>query len=173
MNTDYKTEALGILLNEDCVLKRFYPLIPHKDKMISVFLQMGARRKSEIASLSDEELENASLTDPALRRLFRAFLNLYDPNPKKVRDIEHASLSMEQDAAFRELMLLPGVKTIRATLYYKAGFRELSDIASASPDEIIKRTKRVIEDENLPMSAPFMKEVKTHIAVAKAFTSNT
>ncbi len=34
MNTDYPVEAMAILLNEDCILKRFVPLIQYKQGFI-------------------------------------------------------------------------------------------------------------------------------------------
>lgn len=70
----------------------------------------------------------------------------------------------------RELYQLPGVKSTRATLYFKAGFRSLADIAVSTPQEIIAKTESVIRQENLGLKAPLLKEVKTHIAVARAFT---
>ncbi len=63
------------------------------------------------------------------------------------------------------------MRTTRATLYFKAGFRTLKDIASASPEEMIEKTSKAIKEVNLSMVPPLMKEVKTHIAVSKAFTS--
>lgn len=46
----------------------------------------------------------------------------------------------------------------------------MDDIASASPQEIIAKTENIIRKENLSLKVPLMKEVKTHIAVARAFT---
>lgn len=34
MNSDYKVEAIDILLNEDCILQRYVPLVPYKHKII-------------------------------------------------------------------------------------------------------------------------------------------
>ncbi len=171
MNTDYSIGAIEILLNEDCVLKRFYPLIPYKDTIIKTFNEMGFQRKSEIMKLSDEDLMCVFSSQPELSGLFRAFLKLYDTDAKKMREIDRAALPSEADAAFRQFFLLPGVRTTRATLYFKAGFRTLEDIASSSPEEMIEKTAKAIKAENLSMVPPLMKEVKTHIAVSKAFTS--
>ena len=65
---------------------------------------------------------------------------------------------------------LPGVKSTRAMLYFKAGFHSLLDIALSSPQEIIAKTENVIRKENLSLKVPLLKEVKTHVAVARAFT---
>lgn len=55
-------------------------------------------------------------------------------------------------------------------LYYKAGYCTLVDIANASPESIITKTENVISEGNLDLKVPLLREVKTHIAVARAFT---
>jgi len=88
-----------------------------------------------------------------------------------LREIPAVCKTDEEIQSFRELYQLPGVKSTRATLYFKAGFPRLADIASSSPEEIIAKTENVIRNENLSLKVPLLKEVKTHIAVAKAFTN--
>ena len=53
---------------------------------------------------------------------------------------------------------------------YKAGLCSLETIAQSSVQEIIAKTESVIKTENLDLKVPLMKEVRTHIAVARAFT---
>lgn len=65
---------------------------------------------------------------------------------------------------------LPGVKSTRAMLYYKAGLCSLETIARSSVQDIIAKTEHVIKTEYLDLKVPLMKEVRTHIAVARAFT---
>ena len=43
-------------------------------------------------------------------------------------------------------------------------------IAQSSVQEIIAKTEHVIKTEHLDLKVPLMKEVRTHIAVARAFT---
>lgn len=31
---DYRIEGFSLLLNEDCILSRFYPLIPYKEQLL-------------------------------------------------------------------------------------------------------------------------------------------
>lgn len=62
--------------------------------------------------------------------------------------------------------------SIRASLYFKAGFKALEDIAGSSVEEILEKTTKVIKEENLNLKVPLVKEVKTHIAVARVFTNN-
>ena len=97
-------------------------------------------------------------------------MGLYDINLTKLKEITTVCKNDEEMQAFRELYQLPGVKSTRATLYLKAGFRSLADIAVSSPQEIIEKTENVIRQENLGLKAPLLKKVKTHIAVARAFT---
>jgi len=44
---------------------------------------------------------------------------------------------------------LPGVKSTRAMLYYKAGICSLETIAQSSVQEIIAKTEHVIKTEHL------------------------
>ena len=170
LNTDYKIKAIKVLLNEDCILTRYYPLIPYKDLLVENLSKMGCYTKSDCMNLSDESFMDAGLTDIGTVHLFKAFLGLYNINPAKLREITAICKNDEEIQAFRELYQLPGVKSTRATLYFKAGFQSLADIAVSSPEEIIAKTENVIRHENLGLKAPVLKEVKTHIAVARAFT---
>ena len=87
MNTDYKIEAVKGLLNEDCILARYYPLIPYKEDLVDGLHNMGYRTKSDCMGLSDEALLEAGLVDIGMVQLFRAFLTLYDINPAKLKEI--------------------------------------------------------------------------------------
>lgn len=170
LNTDYKIEAIKVLLNEDCILTRYYPLIPYKDLLVENLKKMGCVTKSDCMKLTDESLSNAGLADIEMVHLFNAFLVLYDINPTKLKEITAVCKKDEETQAFRELYHLPGVKSTRAMLYFKAGFRSLVDIALSTPQEIIAKTEDIISKEDLSLKVPLLKEVKTHIAVAKAFT---
>ena len=170
LNTDYKIEAIEVLLNEDCILTRYYPLISYKDILVENLKKMGCYTKSDCMKLSEESLLDAGLMDIGMVHLFKAFLVLYDIEPAKLREISSVCKKDEDIQSFRELYQLPGVKSTRAMLYCKAGFRSLADIAISSPEDIIAKTENVIREENLVLKVPLMKEVKTHIAVARAFT---
>ena len=172
MNTDYKIEAMKGLLNEDCILARYYPLIPYKEKLVDGLHNTGCQTKSDCMGLSDEALLEAGLADIGMVQLFRAFLTLYDINPAKLKEITSFCQEKEEMQTFQELYQLPGVKKTRAMLYFKAGFRSLEDIAKSSPQEIIAKTGNIIREENLSLKVPLIKEVKTHIAVARAFTDD-
>lgn len=170
MNTNYRVEAIAFLLNEDCILQRFHPLIPYKNQLIMQLKSMGCQSKADCQALPDASLASAGLSAPALIPLFRAFLGLYDPKPAKCREIDSFSIPEEDKAILRELYHLPGVKKTRAMLYKQAGFPSLISIARSSAQEIIAKTESLIKRDHLPCKAPLMKEAKTHIAVARAFT---
>lgn len=153
-------------------MTRYYSLIPYKDILIENLNIMGCHTKSDCMKLSDESLLEAGLPDIEMVRLFRVFLILYDIKPAKLKEITAVCKTEEEVQSFRELYQLPGVKSTRAMLYFKAGFRSLADIARSTPQEIIEKTACIIREENLGLKVPLMKEVKTHIAVARAFTDS-
>lgn len=170
VNTDYKIEAIDILLKEDCILKGYYPLIPYRDMLVERLKQMGCERKSDVQGLSDEALLQAGLPDTSMVALLRKFLMMYDPKPQKMRDIASVSKTQEETEAFKELYQLPGVKSTRARLYMRAGFATLADVAAVSPEGLIAACEQVIDKEQLALKAPLLKEARTHVAVAKALT---
>ena len=170
INTDYPVEAIGILLNEDCLLERYYPLVAYKEKLICGLKNLGCASKSDVSRVSDAELLNIGLPDLPSVGLFRRFLCLYDPKPQKFREIAKLVADPSETGSFTELCHLPGVKYTRAALYRLAGYTSLKTIAEATEDELLAKTSSVIAENGLTCAAPLPKEVRTHIAVAKAFT---
>ena len=170
INTDYQIGAIDILLNENCILKAYDPLIPYKTAALEGLKALGCARKSDALKCSDEELLQAGIPE-GLLGLFRKFLTMYDPKPQKMREIAAASETPEEAQAFMALYLLPGVKSTRARLYMRCGFGTLEKMAAASPEGLIAACRQAIEKERLESKAPLMKEARTHIAVARAFTN--
>jgi len=171
MNSDYKVEAMDILLNEDCILQRYVPLVPYKHDIIKNLKKLGCYTKSDCMKLSDQSLLDIGLADTEMVVLFRNFLTLYDVKTTKFKEINSVCKTPEETQAFQELYQLPGVKSTRAMLYYKAGLCSLETIARSSVQDIIAKTEHVIKTEHLDLKVPLMKEVITHIAVARAFTN--
>lgn len=167
---NYRIEAFIELLNEDCIVARNYPLIPYKYTLVNRLRSIGCLTKSDCLELSAEALVSAGLPDAELADLFKRFLVMYDVKPQKLKEIDTLCETPEEKKAFRELYQLPGVKHKRAFLYYETGYRSLQAIASSSPEEIISKTEETIRKERLELKVPLMKEVRTHIAVARAFT---
>lgn len=170
MNCDYPIDALSILLKRECVCERYYPLIPRLPEVLTGLHQRGIERKSGAEGLPDAALAEMGLNEPGLIALFRRFLSLYDPNPKKLREAETLSEDPDERAAFRELYCLPGVRATRAKLYYAAGYRSLASLADADEAQVLEATARTIAERMPECAPPLPKEVRTHIAVARAFT---
>lgn len=170
IDTDYGIEALEYLLNKDCLAERYHPLILFKKELIERSRKLGYRTKNDIAKLSDSDFTAFGIHDEITINLLRRFLKIYDPDPKKFREIDKMNLNAEDRLAFNELYYLPGVKSTRASLYYHSGYKSLKDIANAEQNEILEKTAFAISEHKLSCIVPLPKEVHTHIAVAKAFT---
>ena len=74
VNTDYKIEAFGILLREDCLSERYSPLVGKREELISGLLRLGCRTKNDAAALPDGVLAEIGLESEEMIRLFRRFL---------------------------------------------------------------------------------------------------
>ena len=167
---NYKIEAMDVLLSEDCILQRYFTLIQYKEMLIENLIKNHYFSKAECMELPDEILIEMGLPNDEVVRLFRNFMVMYDVKDSKFKDIKDIAANEAEADSFRELYLLPGVKAVRAKLYYDANYKSLSKIASAFPEQIIRDTSKVILQKGLKLKAPLPKEVRTHIAVAKAFT---
>lgn len=167
---DYRIEAFEILLNEDCLLQRYYPLIPYKAILMENLRSINCTSKSECIALPNETMLEIGLPNLELVNLFRRFLVMYDVQNSKFREINSITANEAETAALQELYLLPGVKSIRALLYYNSGYSSLRAIAAALPDQIIQDTVHLISRKGLNVKAPLPKEVRTQIAVARALT---
>lgn len=66
-----------------------------------------------------------------------------------------------------DLMRLPGVKDLRASLYYHCGYKKLSDFASENPYNMKQKISKIINEEKIDKAVPLGKELATQIAVAK------
>ena len=169
MDSNYKIEALAILLDRECLSERYYSLIEYKETLLSGLRDRGVETKNEAEALPDEAFVQMGMEDEEQIRLLRRFFTIYDANPRKFREIDRVTDDPEARKVFRELYFLPGVKYIRANLYDLSGYRTLRDIAASTPEEILARTKRTIEEMKLACIVPLPREVRTHIAVARAF----
>lgn len=170
IDTDYPIEFLRILLNEDCLSDRFYPLISIREDLIVGLKSCGCVTKNDVSRLPDGKLDGIMLHDEAKVKLFRRFLTIYDPNPQKFKEIPKLTSDPAEQAAFTEMYHLPGVRYTRAYLYYHAGYKTLRDLADTAVEEVLPKTAMTISNENLTCIVPLPKEVRTHIAVAKAFS---
>lgn len=173
IDTNYPIEALDYLLDEKCLSERYYPLIEYKNQLITKSRKLGCKNKNDIAKLSNSDFLKFGLQDEKMIKLLRRFLTIYDPNPQKFKEIEKLNLEAKQYRAFKELYYLPGIKQTRANLYYCSGYKTIKAIAKANVEDILKNTALAISTNKLSCIVPLAKEVKTHIAVAKAFTQKS
>lgn len=169
INTNYKIEYLTLLLDEGCILQRYYPLIPSKHDLLQFLQTQGVCRKDDCFAVSDDKYLADSTLNAQTLRLFKQFLTMYDVKRSKLVGLDKLDLSAEQRQAFAELYLLPGVSQTRAELYYKAEIRSLQDVAKLSASQLIAKCQCAIDSQKLLCVAPLPKEASTHIAVAKAF----
>lgn len=167
---DYRVEAFEILLNADCILQRYDLLIPYKKILIENLRKINCSTKNECIALPNETMLEIGLPNLEAVNLFKRFLVMYDVKDSKFKEIDSIAANAAEAAAFRELYLLPGVKSARALLYYNSGYSSLRTIASALPEQIIRDTSDLIHRKGLHVKAPLPKEVRTHIAVAKTLT---
>jgi hypothetical protein len=65
-----------------------------------------------------------------------------------------------------DLARLPGVKGIRARLYYAAGVDTVEKLAGWEPDALLEMTTEFVEKTGFPGVAPLPKEVRSTIANA-------
>ncbi len=170
INTDYPIEALNILLNQDCLSDRFNSLISLREDLITGLKRSGCVTKNDAARMSDGELAAIMQHDETKVKLFRQFLTIYDPKPQKFKEIARLTSDPAEQAAFWELYHLPGVKFTRAYLYYHSGYKALQDFLTVTVEEVMSKTAMTISSESLTYIVPRPKEVRTHIAVAKAFS---
>ena len=170
IDTNYNIDALEYLLDKECLSERYYPLIQYKDVLISLSKQLGYKTKNDIENLSESKLLKIGFQDEEAIKLLHRFLHIYDPNPTKFKEIEKLNLDLERYLSFKELYFLPGVKQTRASLYFYSGYKTLKDIAKGNVDEILENTAKSICKYNLSYIVPLPKEIRTHIAVSKAFT---
>ncbi len=66
-----------------------------------------------------------------------------------------------------DLSRIPGLKKVRARLFFDAGMDTLEKIAKYKPDELIKELKHFIKNSGFKGIAPVPKEAKSTIANAK------
>ena len=165
----YKIEAISVLLNEDAILSRYYPLISYKDILIDRLKKNNLLTNYDCFN-SDINILLNILGSIELVNLFKRFLIMYEVDESKITKINNLNISEEEKKSYRELFLLPGVKQTRADLYYLSGYKSLKDIASSDVNEITNRMNEAINKYNLNYIVALPKEIKTHIAVSKVYS---
>lgn len=168
---NYKIECIDFLLSEDCIMNRYFPLIPFKEQIINYSKKKVLLTKCDLFNSFNEKEMLLIFKDEELVKLFKRFLVMYDVGPSKLKIIDKLNLSEKERNSYQELFLLPGVKETRARLYYLSGIRSLNDFANKSYEDILNSVKNAISSMELDYICPLPKELRTHIAVAKAIIS--
>jgi hypothetical protein len=97
--------------------------------------------------------------------LFTRYLHLYDFKKEKLREIRQYQGTERYDP-LAGLLRLPGVRILRAELYYNSGVT-LEILAEKPTDEIRTMVRDYIEREGRREIVPLSKEVNCHKEVAK------
>lgn len=163
MNDNYYADDLIASLEKDVVMERYYPLIDHKEELTAIINKAGAVRKDDISDAVAEKIGAALGLD--ISRLFTRFIHIYDFNKSKLRDIKAYVGTNEYDA-LAALLRLPGVRLLRAELYFNSGVT-LEVLAEKSTEDIRAMVCDYIRRENRSEIVPQPKEVNCHREVAK------
>ena len=95
----------------------------------------------------------------------------YGSTPTKRRELAKMTSigvkEIEELVRLSDLSRLPGVKGIRARLYYDAGFNSCKKISESTQEEILKITRKFVETTRFDGIAPLPKEIESTIINAK------
>ncbi len=163
MNDNYFIDDLIAFLDRDVVMERYYPLIEYKRELTDILNNAGAVRKDQVSAATIEDIRTALGDDASA--LFARYIHIYDFNKSKLREIKD-SIGTDRYNALAELMRLPGVRLLRAELYFNSGVTLLT-LAEKSVDEIRYMVGYYIKNANRVEIIPQPKEVNCHRAVAK------
>lgn len=201
-----ETNKLHIILNENTILERFYPLIPICNILVNKLIRLKITDKYIFfKQMEVDDLADKLSIDIKTLKLLESLFHLYDFKNRKLNEvkcanqilinnlisdniktskdylllciyenIETISLRYEVNIddiihlfAICDLMRLPGVKDIRASLYYNCGYKRLQDFAAEEVDNMRGKIRMFIANTNSDKSVPLRKELSTQIAVAK------
>ena len=163
MNDNYYMDDLIGSLERNIVMERYYPLIPYKGELTEILNRAGAVRKDLVSDAVIEDIRVKLGND--VSALFARFIHIYDFNQSKLREIKDYTGRKEYDA-LSGLLRLPGVRLLRAKLYYNSGVT-LQVLAEKSTEDIRDMVRDYVQRENRSEIIPMPKEVNCHRAAAK------
>lgn len=163
MNDNYYMDDLIGSLERDVVMERYYPLIDHKGELTAILNKAGVIRKDQISDAVTEDIR--MMLGNAVAGLFIRFIHIYDFNKSKLREIKDY-IGTEKYDALAALLRLPGVRLLRAELYFNSGVT-LEVLSEKSTEDIRNMVSDYIRRENRPEIVPQPKEVNCHREVAK------
>lgn len=163
MNDNYYLDDLISSLKKDVVLKRYYPLINYKEELTDILKKAGVVRKNQVSENVIEDISKVLGKD--ISNIFARYIHIYDFNKAKLKDIKDYLGTKEYDS-LAELLRLPGVRLVRAKLYYNSGVT-LNVLIEKTSEEIRDMISDYIKREFRQEIIPQPKEVKCHKEVAK------
>ena len=163
MNDNYYVNDLINSLKKDVVMELYYPLINYKEELISIISKVGVVRKNQISETVIEDIEKILGKD--ISNSFARFIHIYDFNKSKLRDIKDYAGTKEYDS-LADLLRLPGVRALRAKLYYNSGVT-LKILAEKSTEDIRAMVCNYIQRNRREEIIPQPKEINCHREVAK------
>ena len=162
MNDNYYMDDLIASLERDIVMERYYPLIPYKEELTAILNKDGVVRKDQV---SDAVIEDIRIKlGEAVSGLFARFIHIYDFHESKLREIKDY-VGRKEYNDLSDLLRLPGVRLLRAKLYFHSGVT-LEALAEKSTEDIRDMVRDYIQRENRSEIVPQPKEVNCHRATA-------
>lgn len=158
----YLSDLLGSI-REDTTMERYWKLIPVRDELICELDRLGVVFRDDVTEEVLGKLADRFGEDTV--RLLARFLHIYDFSKAKLKDIRQIE-DAEEYAALADLLRLPGVRLLRAQLYYSSGVT-LEVLYDTPTEEIQSMVRRYVEREGRAESVPFAKEINCHREVAK------
>lgn len=162
----YRSPADGICHPVPSAGGAFYGAERRPYGMISerqIFNKAGAIRKDQVSDAVTEDIR--MMLGEAVSGLFSRFIHIYDFNNSKLREIK-GYVGTKEYEALAALLRLPGVRSLRAELYFHSGVT-LEVLAEKSTEDIRNMVSDYIRRENRPEIIPQPKEINCHRAVAK------
>lgn len=163
MNDNYFVEDLIVSLERDIVMERYYPLIDYKDELTAILNKAGVVRKDQVSDAVTDDIR--MILGNVVSGLFGRYIHIYDFKKSKLREIKDYIGTKEYDA-IADLLRLPGVRLLRAELYFNSGVT-LEVLAKKATEDIRNMVCDYIQRENRSEIIPQPKEVNCHRAVAK------
>ena len=163
MNDNYFMDDLISSLKKDVVMERYYPLIEYKEDLLAILNKAGIVRKKQVSESLIENISEVLGKDVSAR--FARFIHIYDFNKAKLGDIKDY-VGMKEYDDLAGLLRLPGVRALRAKLYFNSGIT-LEVLVEKTTEDIRTMIGDYIRREKRKEIVPQPKEVNCQREVAK------
>ena len=144
-------------------MQRYYPLINYKEELTRILNKARVVRKNDVSDTVIEDIKKTLGKD--ISNSFASFIHIYDFNKAKLYEIKDY-VGKKEYVELSGLLRLPGVRLLRAELYFHSGVT-LELLAEKSTEDIRDMEGAYIQREHRSEIIPQPKEVNCHRAVAK------